>query len=187
MNTFSPIKRLTVAAVCIALCYVLPIVLHPLGLGNALSPMHIPVLLCGLVCGGWYGLICGLAGPILSSILSGMPPATALVSMVPELMVYGLSAGLAMKYIRTKKLYLDLYICLVIAMVLGRIAGGIVSAFVYLGKGNAFSIGIWAASYITGTLPGIAIQLVLIPLLVGILMKARVLPARYPKAAKESA
>ena len=186
MRTFSPVKRLTAAAACIALCYVLPIALHPLGLGSALSPMHIPVLLCGLICGGWYGLFCGLAGPILSSVLSSMPPAAALVSMVPELMVYGLAAGLAMKYIRTKKLYLDLYICLLIAMVLGRIAGGIASYFVYLNKADAYGLGIWAASYITGTLPGIAVQLVLIPLLVVVLMKARVLPARYP-AQKETA
>lgn len=180
MNKTSPAKQLTIAAVCIALCYVLPIALHPLGLGNALSPMHIPVLLCGMVCGGGYGLFCGLAGPLLSSVLSGMPPAAALVAMVPELMVYGLASGLIMGFIRTKNLFLDLYISLGIAMLLGRIAGGVASALVHMGTDSGFGISVWVASYFTGTLPGIVVQLVLIPLLVGILMKARVIPARYP-------
>ena len=68
----SKIKKACICAICIALCYVLPVALHSFGLGSILSPMHIPVLLCGLVCGGFYGAFCGIAGPIVSSILSGM-------------------------------------------------------------------------------------------------------------------
>ena len=128
MNKMSSVKRATVTAACIALCYILPMAFHSLGLGGAFSPMHIPVLLCGIICGGGYGLLCGMAGPLVSSVLSGMPSATGLIFMVPELMVYGLVSGLAMKLVRTGKVYGDLYIALIAAMLLGRVAGGIASA-----------------------------------------------------------
>jgi len=147
--------------------------------------MHIPVLLCGLVCGGFYGLFCGIAGPVLSSVLSGMPPAAMLVTMVPELMIYGLFTGLMMKWVRTGKLLPDVYLSLVAAMVLGRIVGGIAKALfiAVMATGDAFSIGIWATSYFVGTLPGIVVHLVLIPLLVTVLMKTKVIPTRYTKVA----
>lgn len=181
----SRIKKACICAICIALCYVLPVALHSFGLGTILSPMHIPVLLCGLVCGGFYGVFCGIAGPILSSILSGMPPVTMLFSMIPELVVYGLATGLLMKWVRTGKLLPDVYISLAAAMVLGRIVGGIAKAlFIAINAtGDAFTLGIWAASYFVGTLPGIVVHLVLIPLLVTVLMKTKVIPARYTKVA----
>ena len=181
MKTMTSIKRVCICAICIALCYVLPIAMHSLGLGSALSPMHIPVLLCGLVCGGFYGGVCGILGPVLSSVLSGMPPATALISMLPELLVYGVSAGFLMSKVRTGKLYGDLYIALGGAMLLGRIAGGIARVlYVNLfAAGEAFTLAMWISSYFVGGVPGIVAHLILVPLLVATLMKARVIPARY--------
>lgn len=183
MNKSKTIKQATLCAACIALCYVLPIAFHSVGLGSVLSPLHLPVLLCGIVCGGGYGLFCGLAGPLLSSVLSGMPGPMGLVTMVPELMTYGLVTGLSMKYIRTGRVITDLYISLGSAMVLGRIVGGIAQLFVIyvMGIGSTFSIAIWINSYFIGTLPGILCQLVLIPALVLTLMKAKVIPNRYQK------
>lgn len=181
----SKIKKICICAICIALCYVLPIALHSFGLGSILSPMHIPVLLCGLVCGSFYGVFCGIAGPIVSSILSGMPPVTMLFSMIPELVIYGLVTGLLMKWVRTGKLLPDVYISMAAAMVLGRITGGIAKAlFIAINAtGDAFTLGIWATSYFVGTLPGIVVHLILVPLLVTVLMKTKVIPARYSKVA----
>ena len=105
----SSIKKICVTAIMIALCCILPTMFHLAGLGTAFSPMHIPVLLAGLICGGWYGLCCGVIGPVLSSILTGMPGATMLISMIPELITYGLVTGLMMRYVRTGKLTADLY------------------------------------------------------------------------------
>lgn len=184
MNKMSSVKRACITAVCIALCYVLPMAFHALGLGSVFSPMHIPVLLCGLVSGSGYGVFCGIAGPVLSSVLSGMPSTAGLISMVPELVVYGLVSGLLMKYVRTGRLYADLYIALAAAMLLGRVVGGVASALFYLGTGESFTIALWAGSYFVGTLPGIVCHLIVIPLLVFTLMKARVIPPRYPKPAK---
>lgn len=179
MTNNSSIKRLCITAVCLALCCVLPMAFHSVGLGSALSPMHIPVLLCGIVCGGWYGLVCGIVGPILSSVITGMPQMPMLIRMIPELAVYGLATGLAMRYIRTGKNALDLYLSLIIAMILGRIVGGIASAIFYMGSGEAYSIAIWASSYFVTAVPGIVAHLVLVPVLALTLTKAGLVPKRY--------
>ncbi|MGM9607113.1 MAG: ECF transporter S component [Oscillospiraceae bacterium] len=181
----STVKKICFCAICTALCYVLPLALHPLSVGTLLSPMHIPVLLCGLICGWPYGLFCGVAGPILSSLLSGMPPAAMLVFMIPELCAYGVFTGLLMKWIHTGKLYADLYLSLIPAMLLGRVVGGIVRAVVYLSSAQTYSVALWASSYLLGTLPGIILHLILLPVVVLVLMKARLIPARYPKYASE--
>lgn len=183
MEKMSSIKKICITAICISLCCVMPAAFHVFGLGTAFSPIHIPVLMCGLICGGGYGALCGLIGPILSSIITGMPPATGLVSMVPELMVYGAISGLCMQLIRTKNIFADLYIALTSAMLLGRVIGGLAKALFFLGNGNKFGIAMWASSYFVSTLPGIIAHLVLIPGLVFVLMKARVVPDRYPRIA----
>lgn len=181
MKTMTPMKKLCIAAICIALCYVLPLALHGVALGSILSPMHIPVLLCGLVCGGGCGLLCGLLGPILSSVLSGMPPAVMLVRMIPELCVYGLVAGLSMKWIRIGKTGGDVYCSLGIAMVAGRIVGGIATAIFYSVTSGVYSITLWATSYFVEAVPGIVAHLILVPTLYATLLKAKLIPSRYPK------
>ena len=175
----SNVKKICISAFCIALCYILPQAFHAVGLGSALSPMHLPVLLCGLVCGWGWGAVCGVAGPILSSVLSGMPPAAMLMSMIPELCVYGLCAGLFMKLTRTGSLYADLYLSLIPAMVLGRVAGGAAQAMMYLSGTESYSIAIWVSSYFVGTLPGAILQLILLPILVLAVMKAGLIPPKY--------
>lgn len=178
MKTSTPIKRTVICGLCIALCYVLPIAFHAVALGSVLSPMHIPVLLCGIVCGPMYGLICGIVGPVLSSVLSAMPPATALIWMVPELAVYGLAAGLMMKYIPVKHFYAKVYISLSLAMVAGRIAGGAASALFHLGTTGSYTMSMFIGSYVAGSLPGIVAHLILVPALVLALEKTKMIPRR---------
>ena len=182
----SNVKKMCICAFLTAMCYVLPQAFHILPLGVALSPMHLPVLLCGLVCGWPYGLFCGLVGPVLSFLLSNMPPVTVLISMVPELGVYGLAAGLGMKFIRTGRTLPDLYVSLLPALVLGRIAGGMAQALLYLSRTESYTIALWAGSYVVGTLPAVVLQLVLLPALVWGLMRAGLIPARYPMRAEPS-
>lgn len=182
MTTMSSSKRITLCAVCIALCYALPIAFHAVALGSLLSPMHIPVLLCGLVCGGGSGLICGLIGPVLSSLLSGMPPALMLIRMIPELCAYGLVGGIVMKRIRTGSAAADVYVSLIIAMLAGRIVGGIASAIFFTATSGVYSLALWFASYFAESIPGIIAHLILVPVLVLSLRKARLIPNPYPKA-----
>lgn len=89
----SATKKLVFCAICVALCVVLPMAFHALGSGTVFLPMHVPVLLCGLVCTWPYGVACGLLGPMLSSVLTSMPPTAILPSMMAELAVYGLVTG----------------------------------------------------------------------------------------------
>lgn len=182
MNPMSSVKKSCICAVCVALCYVLPVAFHALGVGDALSPMHIPVLLCGLLLGPGYGAFCGIAGPIISAT-TGMPSLVQCFYMVPELAAYGLIAGLLMQRVHTRRLALDLYISLIAAMILGRIVGGLARMLVIriLGTGEAFPLSVWALSYFVGTLPGIVAQLIVLPILVAMLEKARVIVPRYPK------
>lgn len=182
MNTMSPVKRMTLAAVCIALCVVLPIAFHSIPDGGSIFlPMHIPVLVCGMICSWPYGFLCGLMGPLLSSAITGMPNAAYLPAMMVECGTYGLVSGLILKFVRTEKTYLDLYIALVTAMLAGRVVSGIAKALI-------FSPGMALSAWITGSfvtaLPGIVIQLVLLPGVVCTLMRARVIPYRYPKGEK---
>ena len=179
----SQVKKICICAVCTALCYVLPVAFHALALGTALSPMHLPVLLCGLICGWPYGAFCGVVGPILSSLLSNMPPVPMLASMIPELCAYGLFSGLLLEFIRTGRTAADLYLALIPAMVLGRVVGGAAQAVFYLSSARAYSIAIWATSYIVGTLPAIVLQLILLPALVLVLARAGLIPVRYPASA----
>lgn len=182
MTTMSSSKRTTLCAVCIALCYVLPIAFHSVGLGGALSPMHIPVLLCGLVCGSGAGLLCGLIGPVLSSLLSGMPPMLMLVRMIPELCVYGLVAGFAMKHLRTGSNAKDVYISMIAAMIAGRIVGGIATAVFFAVTSGVYSVALWFTSYFIESVPGIVVHLLVVPVLVFSLQKARLIPNRYGAA-----
>lgn len=183
MNKLSSVKKICITAVCMALCCVLPTAFHSVGLGTAFSPIHIPALLCGLVCGWGYGALCGLVGPLLSSIITGMPGPAMLPTMVPELVTYGLATGLLMKWVRTGKPVADLYICLAGSMVLGRIVGGIAKMLFYMGSGEGFTVAVWISSYFVSTLPGIVCHLIVIPLLVLTLTRAKLIPSRYIKAA----
>jgi len=166
------IKKLVYAALCIALGVVLPIAFHSIpNAGSIFLPMHIPVLLCGLICGWEYGLICGAVTPILSSLITGMPPMAYVPSMTIELAVYGYVAGLLINIIKTKNTSVNIYISLIFAMFAGRLAGGIVKAFIF--SSGSYSMQIWITSSFITALPGIIIQLILIPILVIALKKAK--------------
>ena len=175
MNT---VKRMVMTAICAALCVVLPIAFHSIpNAGTILLPMHIPVLLCGLICGWPYGLVCGLLGPFLSSF-TGMPPMSVLPSMMVECAVYGLVTGLGMRYIRTGKVSADLYISMIAAMVAGRVVAGLAKALIFTPGVAPFA---WVTTSLVAGIPGIAIQLIVVPVLVASLTKAKLIPNRYPE------
>ena len=180
MKQMSIVKKSIVTAVCIALCYVLPLLFHGIqNAGSIFLPMHLPILLCGLLCGWPFGLLCGIAGPALSSALTGMPPVVILPSMMLELAVYGIVTGLMMKIVRTGRTYADLYISLIAAIAAGRIVAGLAQALIF--AGGSYSLAAWAASYLVTSWPGTLLQLVLLPSIAAALMKAHLVPARYAR------
>ena len=163
-------KKLTLTAMCLALGVILPQAFHMIpNAGNIFLPMHIPVLICGFICGPFYGLIVGIITPCLSHIIFSMPPAMMLGQMIVELGVYGLCTGLLNQIITINNELLKYYLVLIISMVVGRITYGICNALLF--KAGNYSLSIWlSAAFIKG-LPGIIIQLVLIPTIVKTIKK----------------
>lgn len=174
-------RQLVFAALCVAIGLALPQALHMIpNAGGVFLPMHIPVLLSGFLCGGPLGLLVGLVTPLVSSLLTGMPPAALLPSMMCELAVYGLVAGVLYRHLRTKSAAAGIYISLVGAMLAGRIVSGLVRALIF--NTGEYSLQIWVTGAFVTALPGVIIQLVLLPALIGILQKHGYTAAAQPPA-----
>ena len=171
------IARLIYSAMFLSLALLLPFLTAEIkSLGSALLPLHLPVILCGFVCGPNWGLAVGAVAPLLRSNIFGMPVFMPnAVTMAFELAVYGFVAGLL--YQKFNKNIVHIYIDLITAMVCGRLAWGTVTfvlIFAGVAKGDiGFSI-IWTQT-VAQSIPGIVLQLVFIPLIVDILKKNRLM------------
>lgn len=165
-------KKLVLAAFLMALGIVLPFLTGQIQqIGNMLLPMHIPVLLCGFLCGWQYGLAVGFCTPLLRSALFGMPPLMpTAAAMAVELAVYGLMTGILYRKLPKKTPYL--YVSLLGAMIAGRIAWGIVGIPLYGMAGNGFSVQIFLSGALLNAIPGIILQIVLIPIIMMALTRA---------------
>ena len=166
------IKKLVLSAMFLALGMVLPLLTSQVKeIGDSLLPMHFVVLLCGMVCGGKYGLVVGLVLPYLRSVCFGMPPMYPnAVWMSFELATYGAVVGALYSKLAKNKVR-SVYISLVVAMVSGRIVWGISKAILMGIAGKAFTIPMFVAGGITDALPGIVIQLVLIPVILRLIKR----------------
>ena len=167
--------KLTYAAVCLALCLVLPFLTGQIPqIGSKLLPMHIPVLLCGFLCGPVWGCAVGLIAPILRSLLFGMPPLFPMATaMAFELAAYGLFAGLFYKLLPKKTPYL--YLALILAMIGGRLVWGLAQTILMGVSGKSFTLTAFWAGAFANAWPGIILQLVLIPPVVAALKKAKLM------------
>lgn len=170
--------NLTMAAMFLALTYVLPFVTGQIPqIGSMLCPMHIPVILCGFVCGGPWGLIIGFIAPLLRSVTLGAPPLFPIATaMAFELAAYGLASGILYRVFPKKKGYI--YCSLIIAMIIGRLVWGTVQ-FVFMGFGlKEFGLAAFWAGAVTNALPGIILQIILIPVAVMLLEKTKLINKR---------
>lgn len=158
------IYQLVLSGLFIALGIILPIIFHAFGgAGSIFLPMHIPVLLAGIFLNIPFAILVGVLTPLLSSIFTGMPPAFPMLPiMIVELPVYAMSIGIILQ--RTKY---NLYLGMIFSMVMGRLAAGVV-VFILVSLFSAKLPGpfIFIKGAIITGLPGILIQLILIPALV---------------------
>ena len=136
-----------------------------------LLPMHIPVLLCGFICGWQYGGVVGFVLPLLRHLMFGMPPLLTAVAMAFELAAYGIVTGLLYRLLPRKNV-VSLYISLISAMLLGRVVWGVVRVIMTGVAGEAFTWKLFLAGAFVNAVPGIILQLVLIPALMVILGRA---------------
>ena len=166
-------KKLVYSAMCLALCLVLPFLTGQIPeIGSMLLPMHIPVLLCGFLCGGGWGAAVGFCAPLLRFAIFSMPPMPGCISMAFELAAYGLVVGLLHK--KLGKSMKGIYGSLICAMVAGRLVWGVAQMAIMGLSGGSFPFSAFVAGAFTAAIPGIVLQLVLIPALVKALDKAGV-------------
>lgn len=170
--------KMVLAAFFLSLAYVLPFLTGQVPqFGAMLCPMHLPVLLCGFLCGPFWGLLIGAIAPLFRSLTLGAPPLfPTAVCMAFELAAYGAVAGLMHRILPRKKPYI--YLSLLTAMVAGRLVWG-AAMMVCMGiKGGAFTFAAFAAGAVTNAIPGIVVQILLIPVLVMVLDNPKVLKRR---------
>lgn len=175
MKNHDNVLRLVVSALCLALAYVLPFLTGQIPeIGSMLLPMHIPVLLCGFICGWHWGLGVGVIAPLFRSLTLGMPTLfPKAFCMAFELGTYGLATGVMHRVLPKKKIYI--YVSLLTSMVVGRIVWGIMTAICMGASEDAFTFSAFIAGAITNAIPGIIVQIVLIPVLVMLLENKKVL------------
>ena len=167
--------NLVLAALFLALGIILPFFTGQIPtIGSMLLPMHIPVLIRGFVCGWQYGLAVGFIVPLLRSMMFGMPPMpTVAVPMAFELAVYGMMTGLLYK--KLPKNTVNIYVSLIGAMIGGRLVWGVIRLLMLGVVQTPFSFSMFIAGAVTTAIPGIILQIILIPLIVIALRKANLM------------
>lgn len=176
------VQRLVLSAVLLALSLILPILTGQLAqFGRMLLPMHLPILLCGFCCGPGYALFTGLFAPLLRFALFGMPqPVPTGLCMAVELAAYGGISGFL--YERMKNRAIGCYFSLIVSMLLGRICWAGACMLLYpLLCGTSFTFSMFLAGAFAQAWPGILLQLILIPLLVKALEKAKLFHLKKEK------
>lgn len=170
--------KMVLAAMFLALAFVMPFLTGQIPeVGAMLCPLHIPVLLCGFICGWPWGLAVGLIAPLLRSVILTMPPLfPTAVCMAFELAAYGAISGLMHKILPRKKPYI--YCSLLTAMIVGRLVWGVAMIACMGIDGGSFTFAAFIAGAFTNALPGIIVQLVLVPVLVMILDNPKITKLR---------
>lgn len=174
MKKNNSLLKLVFSALFLALAFVIPFLTGQIPeIGSMLCPMHIPVLLCGFICGWPWGLAVGFVAPLLRTMILGMPPLfPKAICMAFELAAYGAVSGLLHKKLPRKKPYI--YCSLIVAMIVGRVVWGIAMLTCMGVNGGAFTFAAFIAGAFTNAVPGIIVQIIVIPLLVMVLESPKV-------------
>lgn len=165
-NKNSKTLNLALSAISLALCLLLPFLTGQIKqIGNMLCPMHIPVLLCGFLCGPGYAAVVGAVAPLLRFALFGMPALYPTgVAMCFELAAYGAISGWLYRLLPGGRR--SIYAALIGAMLGGRVVWGAVQAMLLGFGGGAFTLSAFMAGAFVNAVPGIVLHIVLIPVIV---------------------
>ena len=171
------LKNLVLSAMFLGLGLTLPFLTGQIqSIGNMLLPMHVPVLLCGLICGWQYGVTVGFVLPILRSLLFTMPIMyPAAIAMAFELATYGFAVGFLYSHSKWQCIK-TLYRSLIISMIAGRVIWGAAQVILLGSEGIAFTFAAFVSGAVLNAVPGIILQLVLIPIIMVALNRAKLVP-----------
>lgn len=178
MKKQSTTLNLALAAMFLALAFVMPFLTGQIPqIGSMLCPMHIPVILCGYFCGAPWGFVIGAVAPLLRSVTLGMPPLfPKAFAMAFELAVYGFMSGVLYRVLPKKKI--NIYVSLVLSMIAGRLVWGAVQ-FCCMGlDATKFGFSAFWAGAVVNALPGIVLQIVIIPIIVMLFEKTKIINKR---------
>jgi len=168
------VRRMVYAAVCLALCILLPFLVGQIpAIASKVSPMHIPVFLAGFLCGPWWACAVGVIAPLLRHALFGMPGFPTAYAMALELAAYGLVSGLLYKLLPKKTS--NIYVSLIVAMLVGRAVWGCAMVVIMGLQGSAFTWAAFLAGAFTNAVPAIILHIVLIPIIVMALQRAKII------------
>lgn len=175
----SNVNKLVLSALFLALGFVLPMITGQIpAIGKVLLPMHIPVLLCGFICGPLYGATIGFVLPLLRSLIFSVPVMyPTAIAVAFEMAVYGAIAGFLYGKSKTKSI-ISLYCCLIISMILGRMIRCIAELCLLCFFGNTFVFKTFFATVIVSSVPGIILQLIVIPIVMMALKKAKFITSK---------
>ncbi len=175
MNKRKTTLKLIFSAMFLAISFVLPFVTGQIPqIGAMLLPMHIPVIICGFICGAPWGLVVGATAPLLRSFVLGMPPLfPTAVSMAFELAAYGFLSGLLYRVLPKKKI--NVYVSLLISMVGGRIVWGLAQLCLMGFNFEKFTFAVFFSGAVINAIPGIILQILLIPIIIVILEKSKII------------
>lgn len=173
MKSNEILRKTALSSMFIALSFVLPFFTMQIEkIGDMLCPMHIPVILCGFICGAPWGLVVGIISPLLRSLVMTMPVMfPTAIGMAFELGTYGLMAGLLYNALPKKKPYI--YVSLIGSMVLGRIVWGIARIVMFGFDFTKFGWSAFWAGAVVNAIPGIIVQIILIPVIVMIIQNSK--------------
>lgn len=175
------ILNLVLSAMFLALAIVLPFLTGQVQeLGSMLSPMHIAIFLCGLICGWQYGLVVGLVAPLLRFVMFGMPPIYPTgLAMSIELATYGFTSGIF--YLLFQKVFKNhhlpaIILSLIISMLIGRIMWGLTRYVIVLfDQQLKFTFQMFLKGAFITAWPGIVLHLILIPTVMMTLIRAKII------------
>ena len=161
------IQKLVLSALFLALGMVLPLLTGQIKeIGDSLLPMHLPVMLCGLICGWGFGLSVGFVLPFWRSLSFGMPPIYPnAVWMALELAAYGFVIGFLYSR-REKPSRAYLFFCLGCSMLIGRVVWGVAKAILLGVAGKPFGLQAFLIGGFLDAIPGLVLQFILIPLII---------------------
>lgn len=165
------VRKLVYASMLLAIALVLPFVTGEIpNIGKMLLPMHLPALICGYVCGGPVAALMGVIAPLLRSVIFGMPTMyPSAIGMAFELAAYGFFAGLLYTLLPKKLPYH--YVSLIGAMLIGRVIWGVVRLILFSIEGNAFTFTMFITGAVLDAVPGIILQIIVIPPIVALLQR----------------
>ncbi len=168
------------AGLSIAVAYILPFLTGQIPeIGSMISPMHIPVFICGMICGYKYGMIVGFVSPLLRSLTLTMPPLyPTAICMSFELATYGFISGLLFNHLikKTSKLVTSIYLSLIISMIIGKIVFGLSHFTIGLfDSQNAYTFKLFILSTIVNVWPGIIIHIIIVPAVILTMYKTKLL------------